>query len=160
MRKLILLSCLTLSVFAFSSFINPNASADIEAPNGATVIEIPYFNSGPLCNGEFLELTGTWQIISNVHPDGNGGFHVVDHWHIKASGIGTYGNEYKLNYSDNFVTNTGAGGLPFTGTNTSNFNIIGKGKAPNLKSWGVVHVTINANGDVTADVNWSAFTCK
>lgn len=47
-----------------------------------------------------------------------------------------------------------------TFTSVSNFRIIGKGDAPNLLEQTILHTTINANGDVTADVSLAGVDCK
>jgi len=47
-----------------------------------------------------------------------------------------------------------------TFTSVSNFRIIGKGQAPNYIEQVILHTTINANGDVTADVSLAGVDCK
>jgi len=47
-----------------------------------------------------------------------------------------------------------------TFTSVSNFRIIGKGQAPNYIEQFIVHTTINANGDVTAEVSLENVECK
>ena len=53
------------------------------------------------------------------------------------------------------VTNTNAGGLPYTGTFVNNFRLIGRGQGISLHVHEVVHATINENGDLTAEVTFT-----
>ena len=41
----------------------------------------------------------------------------------------------------------------------NNFKIIGEGSAPNFLQTDVIHLTVNANGDVTATVEKSTIRC-
>lgn len=157
MKNLILVLTLCISTLSLSSFIAPETAKEMP---GATIFEMPYSTSGFLCNGEFLELEGTWKIVTNLVFAADGSIHLTENWSIKASGIGSFGNEYKLNYSDNFHVNQAFFGFPFNVTNAFNFNIIGKGSAPNLKQQAVIHTTVNANGEITADFEKGQFTCK
>jgi hypothetical protein len=45
-------------------------------------------------------------------------------------------------------------------THVSSFKLIGHGDAPNLLEQIVTHVTINANGEVTAEVEFESVQCK
>lgn len=52
----------------------------------------------------------------------------------------------------------GKGAATFTAVDS--FKIIGHGSAPNFLVQAVVHMTVNANGDVTADVGFESVECK
>lgn len=163
MKNLILVSTLIVSTFTLSSFLSPDQESTLDKAAkmpGATVLELPYSTAGVLCNGEFLTLEGTIKIVSHFVFDANGGYHITDNWNIKAAGIGSFGNQYLLNYSDNYKENGAFSGFPFNLTNSFNFNIVGKGQAPNLKQSGVFHVTINANNEISAFVDFGNFSCK
>jgi hypothetical protein len=47
--------------------------------------------------------------------------------------------------------NADADEAPLNDTFTTMFNLVGQGSAPNFKEKAVVHLTINANGEATAD---------
>ncbi len=52
----------------------------------------------------------------------------------------------------------GDGATTFSVTNS--FKIIGKGQTPSLRVQGVTHLTVNAAGETTADVDWTSVTCS
>lgn len=151
------------TLITLSSF-RTNDKAGTLSPDdmsGAIVIERPYFNSGPLCNGEFGSVHGTWQLVINTTIDANGGYHFINQWNIKASGTGNFGSTYLLNYSEPIQLYIAPGGFPATYTLASNFNIVGLGKAPNLQSRGVIHITVNAVDDVVVNFETeTGFICR
>ncbi len=55
---------------------------------------------------------------------------------------------------------TAPAGFPYTFHYTDNWVIIGKGRAPNFKEKVTIQVTVNANGDATADVLNATTSCK
>lgn len=55
---------------------------------------------------------------------------------------------------------TRADGLPFESTFVNNFRWIGPGPGNNLLVHATIHLTVNANGDVTADVINATVDCK
>ena len=81
---------------------------------------------------------------------------------IQGTSVGlTTGYQYVWNdvYQVEHVT-TGPAGFPYTFHYTDNWIIIGKGRAPNFKEKVTVQVTVNANGDSTADVVNATTSCK
>lgn len=76
--------------------------------------------------------------------------------------VGTVsGNEYVGTgiTRDNFSEPVGDNGAT-TFTFVNNFRIIGKGDAPNFLEHGVTHITLNADGELTADVHLESAECK
>jgi len=75
-------------------------------------------------------------------------------------GLGqTTGAQYRITGSANLTTNSDDP-APVEVTQIAKFNIIGQGAVPNEKSRMVFHMTVNANGDLTASVNSISVTCK
>jgi len=72
---------------------------------------------------------------------------------VKGTGVGrNTGYEYVWNNSFGDHETVGADGYPYTYNYIDNWNVIGKGKAPDFKEKVTYKITINANGDVTAEV--------
>lgn len=101
--------------------------------------------------GEFVELSGTLHALFHVTLDASGGAHVKTHFQpqgIKGIGL-TTGDKYQGTgvTQDQFNARVGE-----TFTYINNFRIIGQGPRNNLLIHETVHVTVNANGTVTASV--------
>jgi hypothetical protein len=114
---------------------------------------IPCANGG---EGEFVSVTGTerertfWSMNDK---------HIVFDISTSYSGRGvglTTGDTYVLNDSFRSKLNFQLDSAPESDTIIEKSNIIGQGGAPNLVLHRVTHVTVNANGEVTAshfDIN-------
>jgi hypothetical protein len=50
--------------------------------------------------------------------------------------------------------------LPYEYTAINNFKIIGEGQAENLLVHQTVHITVNANGEMTVDVEKTSLECR
>lgn len=109
--------------------------------------------------GEWIVLSGYMHELWHTTLDGKGGFHTKMHFNPQGlSGEGqTTGDKYK---------GTGVTQEHFNGkvgsqsTYVNNYRMIGQGPGNNLlvhENW---HWTVNANGEVTADVDNYSFECK
>ena len=96
---------------------------------------------------EDVVITGTAHLVyrsNDIFPDH------VNHQHIR--GVGTIsGTNYVVTFSDNMILQQNNGGF----TLTSTLNVISSGKAANSKYFNVTHLTVNANGDVTSNFDYS-----
>ena len=104
------------------------------------------------CNGESVHLTGTFQIVLHETQDASGGSHFIAEGNAKGvRGVGTSGTQYRATggFWDEFNTN----GRTVVSNSVSVFNIISKGPAPNFVSEVTVKLTVNANGEVTAEID-------
>ena len=121
------------------------------------VVFVPCAQGG---TGEIVKLSGDLHALFHVTIDNAGGFHFQSHFNPKGvSGLGlASGDKYRATGVTRFGFN--AHGLPFEFTSINNFRIIGKGKGNNLLIHMVFHLTVNANGDVTASVSNVKFDCK
>ena len=111
--------------------------------------------------GEVVELSGNLHLLTHVTTDNNGGMHVE--MHAQPQGISGIGMDSGDKYQATGVTrghiNT-QGPAPFESTFVNNFRIIVQGRGNNFLVHQVIHVTINANGDVTADIDKMSVDCK
>ena len=120
---------------------------------------VPCANGGA---GEILDVSGSLNVSIHTSANENGGTNVVAHFNPqKVTGVGRIsGDVYQGTGMSMFHTTIGAGGLPFNDTFIDNFNFVGPGTGNNLITHDTVRVTINANGDVTADVTINNIACK
>ena len=109
--------------------------------------------------GEDVYLSGTLHILFETTIDSSGGFHTKSHFQPQGiSGIGlTTGDKYQATggTQDRF---NGKVGSAYTFVN--NFKIIGQGAGNNFLVHENYHVTVNANGEVTAYVDNFSVECK
>jgi hypothetical protein len=124
-----------------------------------TSIPVTLFVDIP-CAGELVVLNGPLHILSTVTFDSAGGFHMVAHFQPQGiSGLGqTTGAKYQATGETEFQTSAKA--LPFETSFVNNFKIIGQGPGNNLLIHENFHLTVNANGTVTAVIDNFSFECK
>ena len=115
----------------------------------ATLVTVPCAAVGA---GEMVYLTGDVHAVFAVTYDANGGQHVTTHINnVGVSGIGLItGNKYQATGGDSFVSNDGGPGSEFTFVN--NFGLTAPGPGNNLRVHELIHATLNANGELTADI--------
>lgn len=102
------------------------------------------------CNGDLLGYQGVNHLVMHITQDSDGGIHgyySLNHSNLKA--VAPDGTEYSLTggYRRNINQRPPA---PWTVTSTERFNVVSHGSEPNWIIWGRSHLTINANGEVTA----------
>jgi len=112
--------------------------------------------------GESVELSGTLHLLFEITVDSNGGVHMKTHAQPQGvRGVGlTTGDKYQGTGVTQDHSNFGSDGLPVTFTFVDNFRIIGQGPGNNFLVHQTFHVTVNANGKVTADVDNFSVECK
>jgi hypothetical protein len=109
--------------------------------------------------GEFVELTGTLHILFVTTIDDKGGFH--SKFHFQPQGITGTGFTTGDKYQGTGVTQGSFNGkVGFETTFVNNFKIIGQGAGNNFLIHENFHVTVNANGEVTASVDNFSVKCK
>ncbi len=109
--------------------------------------------------GEFIEVSGDLHIVVNFTIDKNGGVHGKTHFQPQGiSGVGlTTGDKYQATGVTQNQFNSHVG---FEETYVNNFRMIGQGPRNNLLVHVTSHITINANGDVTAFVDNVSEECR
>lgn len=111
--------------------------------------------------GEIIVFQGDQHLVFSQSSTTNGHLNTLLHWNSEGiTGIGQYtGFTYRALgvSSDHSVSNAG---FPYTDTFINNYHVIGQGSATNGDLHETVHVTVNANGDLTAWVTDYNFDCK
>jgi hypothetical protein len=109
--------------------------------------------------GESVQLSGTMHSLYHYTIDANGGVHIK--WHNQPqnlTGVGlTTGDKYQGTGVTQDVGNTKVGE---TYTYVNNFRMIGQGPGNNYLVHETYHITINANGELTASVDNYKVECK
>ena len=136
--------------------------AATSAPASADTEKIPFdFVLAPeeAC-GEAIHLSGTLLAVFSFTESSSGNVQVGFHFNpqgITGTGLTTGATYHATGVTRGTTTTTAKGGISDTFVNS--FKIIGDGSAPNFLETDVIHVTVNANGDVTASVEQSIIRC-
>lgn len=124
------------------------------------VVFVPCADNGM---GEFVDLSGDLHILIHVTISNSGRVTVKQHTQPQGiSGIGqSTGDRYRgTGVTQSTQTFDGIDGFPFQTTLVNNFRIIGQGPGNNFLVHENSHITINANGEVTAEVDNLSVDCK
>jgi hypothetical protein len=111
------------------------------------------------CNGETVTITsGTFQIVDHVTATSSGAVHVIAEGSAHGvQGIGTSGASYQAPGGFWAEMNVTPGAQ--VSTEVGVFNLIGQGNTPDFRQSGVLHVTVDANGNVSASIDNATQTC-
>jgi hypothetical protein len=134
-----------------------------QASTGASSLRIPiqYTYGTNQCTGEPILLQGTLHLRANVIQDEHTGFH----YHFSRNwqntvGLGLWtGNEYQVVGGDRVIAN-------FPDANSESYtvnaqsNLVGEGQDENVLLQETYHLTVNANGEWTADVANVVLKCE
>lgn len=113
-------------------------------------------------NGEMVNLTGRIHRVYRVTLDAHGGCHVQGHDQPQdLQGIGaTTGDSYQGVGVTKTSKNSDVDDIPWEETYVNNYKFIGQGPGNNFYLHETIRMTINANGEVTADVVNIKTSCK
>src|SRR5215208_2313591 len=114
------------------------------------------------CTGEEVFIEGTMHTVANTTIDANGERHIKFHFNEQGQGEGeSSGDKYVFHSVSNSHQNFTEDNANFTFSDTA--RLIRQGSATPTDDFNLiflVHVTINANGEVTADVAKFEPECK
>lgn len=146
---LVSLSTALLLMLSIASTVRPSAQATVEV---VRFTEPFVFNELHPCSGEPVTLSGELRLTERLVSDPAGGVHLSFHLTpLAVRGTGA-GQEFMAVGGSQEHVNELSGGLPFTNTFTTIFNLVSQGGGENFLSEATFHITVNENGDVTADV--------
>jgi hypothetical protein len=134
-----------------------NSFTSVDIVPFSTVVLVPCALDGA---GELVLLEGSLHLVTHFTEDGAGGFHVMNE--ANPQGVSGTGLTSGDKYQGTGVTrsNFNVHGIPFNQTFVNNFRIIGEGPGNNLLIHQNVHITVNANGQVTAMVDNFSAECR
>ena len=122
-----------------------------QASGPTAVFEIPYFETVEACNGELVDLEGTVFITSHQTNPQGGLVSATGTNTIKAEGFGDdTGARYILRAHASFGVIFDLDDLtPDISTQVFRFKMIGRGNVPDTTIKFFLHLTVNANGDLS-----------
>jgi hypothetical protein len=99
------------------------------------------------CTGEVVEINGTIHMLNQTQADGS----VVGHFnYLNVTGLGlTSGTMFQTAAVDNIRLSAP---FPSSVTSVQSFLLVSRGASSNLLVHVTYHITINADGQITADV--------
>jgi hypothetical protein len=151
---------LALAAALTSFFVARPGSAGVIVNNAFPFEQMEFVGCANGGTGEFVLLTGLLHVLVTETVDAKGRLHTTVHFQpMGATGIGlTTGDVYRATG----VTRETDNGfeIPFEATYVNNFRIIGRGKGNNLLIHEVIHVTVNARGEVTVLVEHISVECR
>jgi hypothetical protein len=117
------------------------------------------------CTGEDVLVSGSLHTVGQAVQDAHGGFHINGHITLQGiSGVGlSTGTTYHWTGGARINVHYGCGvdcSPPYEQTSGSNFQLIGQGSAPDEQVHALTHITVNANGELTANVQEFRMTCR
>jgi hypothetical protein len=159
MRRLVL-SVVLMATGSLTFAAQAGAAASTVTTNVRTPIDSLVFascaNGGA---GEDVAVSGTLHEVFHTTVDNAGGFHVRQESNPQGlSGVGQVtGTQYQVTGGNVLELNMKAA---FEETLVNNFRVIGQGPDNNFVFHQTSHVTVNANGTVTAEHLSFQFECK
>ena len=158
-KKLPRLLVITLSIVMTLAMVSPALASATVFHDDFDVPE-DYTEFSP-CAGEDIHFSGAYHVEIQTTIDAGGGFHTQFTANDNNfSGVGvSSGTQYRRVGATNQTINF-SGQAPYETTFTNSFNFIGQGASNNTLLIATFHVTINANGEVTASVDNSKLVCK
>ncbi len=154
MRKSVLLSAAAMGLTGW--LIPATATADGAHIQNESVVGDVLVNP---CNGETVTITsGTFQTVEHVTTTVNGGFHVIAEGNAHGvKGVGSSGASYQAPGGFWVEMNLTPGAQ--VSTEVGVFRLIGQGTTPDFRQTGVLHITVDARGNVTASIDHATQTC-
>ena len=108
--------------------------------------------------GEFVQMSGPLHILFTTTIDDRGGFH--SKFHNQPQGVSGTGLTTGARYNATGVTQGNFNGkVGYETTFVNNFKIVGQGPGNNFMIHETFHVTVNANGTLTAFVDQTSIVC-
>lgn len=153
--------------FVFSVSLGLLFSAPVKAQASANTLNttVPFMDTFlvPCANGgagELVDLSGDLHVLFHTTVNGNNG-RLYQHFQPQGvSGVGeTTGDTYHAVGITQLSVNFKAGS-DFVTTFVNNFRLIGQGPGNNFQVHENFHITVNANGDITAFHDNATFDCK
>jgi hypothetical protein len=143
---------------------NVTRAVQVGAPSASVVVKTPIeetFTAFDSCAGELLEFHIREQLVVHERVDASGGIHfhlVINDKGSTAVGLSSGVTWHQVGATRE--TDNIRGEAPVAVSFVNVFNLISNGSAPNLLIHQLFHITINANGVVTALVDRSRIECK
>jgi len=144
---------------AAALWLVPATSSAAVVQNAQLPLNVTFVNTP--CTGDTITFTGNIHLVIAMTPDASGGFHFhADNNVSGVTGVGvpsgtTYhgigGGWFEFNADPPF---------PVVATETDVFGLISTGSSSNFVVTVTLHMTVNADGSITAQVMRISITCR
>ena len=156
-----------LSLFALSLaaliFVGAQSAARAQATTVTSNASFPFAETAVSCDGETVNLSGKMHILAHATTDARSGRHVVLQINTASiKGVGeSSGSEYVSSTTNHdSINDPDTLGGQSEHTLITKFLLVGKGRLPDMFVKTTLHVTVNANGEVTAEVTNVTAECR
>ena len=157
-----MLSLLALSLVALVA-AGTQTAARAQATTVTSNASFAFTNTAVSCDGETVDISGKMHLLAHATTDARSGRHVMLQINTEGvKGVGaTSGGEFVSSATNNeSINDSNTAGGQSEYTLTTKFLLVGKGKLTDLFAKVTMHVTINANGEATAEVNNVMVECR
>jgi hypothetical protein len=124
----------------------PKANAEASSTTENVTVPIDFIATS--CSGETVTISGESHVLVHTTTSDN---HTTFETHIQfhLDGTSASGTRYIANETVDSITNTSTGGAQVLNS-TGQLHLIAQGSADNLVVSTTIHVTVNANGEITS----------
>lgn len=153
---LVPLAALTLLLACEDTPTQPKSTAPAFALLGN--VRVPVTLSGVTCDSDLVEGSGVGNFHNTATQDATGTLHVTNHSTFIGGAVAQQsGASYQFSFIDNLSINLPT--FPAHFTEVMHLNLIGQGQASDLVGQSLLHITVDANGVVTASVDKFRVSC-
>ena len=140
-----------MSALLICSLMTPTAAV-ADAQTTTDNVRVPISGTVLDCAGNPVTITGEVHIMTHTTISDNGHFTVVSHLNQNLQGTSADGTRHVMNQQlQETITGDASDGFPFTQTFVIHSNLNNNApNVPQLHIKALFHVTINANGEITA----------
>jgi hypothetical protein len=154
--------CAALFAVLCAAFAGAGTQAFGQATTTTTSENIPFTSNifNP-CNNDSVTFSGTMHVTNHLTTDASGGTHLRTHINYQGvTGTGTpSGINYRVGTVSNEVVND-SDGPQSNATVISTVKLIAPGSVLDFYMRTVLHITINANGETTSQVQEVSIECR
>ena len=156
-----------LSLFALSLaaliLVGAQSAARAQATTVTSNASVPFADTAVSCDGETVNVSGKMHLLAHVTTDARSGRHIVLQINTASiKGVGeSSGSEYVSSATNHdSINDPDTFGGQSEHTVTTKFLLVGKGRLPDMFVKTTMHITVNANGEVTAEVTNVTAECR
>jgi hypothetical protein len=143
---------------AAALWLVPAASSAAVVQNVQVPLNVTVFNP---CNGDLIAVTGSIHLLASTTSDGGGGFHIAFMDNVsQVTGTGSVSGATYHGVGGDWFTANVKPPFPVELTMTDVFGLISAGSSPNLVITDTFHITVNADGTLTANVARFSLSCN
>lgn len=159
-KKMSALFVLSLAVLFI---LGTQMSARAQATTVTSNATFPFTDTATTCGGEDVNISGNMHLLAHVTTDARSGRHVIlqiNTERVKGVGVTSGGQFVSSSTNNDSINDADTMGGQSEYTTTTKFLLVGKGNLPDLLVKATIHLTVNANDEVTAEVTNVVTQCR